>query len=132
MTRSAISPRLATSIFFNMPHPSLGAPPNPGSWYPPSPPRAPPSCPRGRYGGGGGDRHERGERHLDEIERYERQDALRQGSSEGQFCNHGEPCSPESVDDGKTCASPDEAGQQRPAAGGVGRGVGGKAGYCGG
>src|SRR3712207_6013377 len=40
--------------------------------------------------------------------------------------------SPEGVDDDKTCASPEDAGPQRPAAGGVGRGVGGEASYCGG
>src|SRR5215213_5434426 len=111
MTRSAISPRLATSTFLNMSHlPSLGAPRNPASWYPRSPPRALPSSPRGCYGRGGGARHERGERHLYEIKRYERQDALRQGGSEGQLRNHGEPGCPESVDDRKTRASPDEAG----------------------
>src|SRR5215212_4988078 len=133
MTRSAISPRLATSTFLNMSHlPSLGAPRNPASWYSRSPPRAPPSGPRGCYGRGGGARHERGEHHLYEIERYERQDSLRQGSGEGQLCNHGEPSRPESVDDSKTCTSTDEAGPQRPAAGGVGCGMGGEAGYCGG
>src|SRR5215208_5601732 len=132
MTRSAISLRLATSTFLNMPHSSLEAPRNPASWYPRLPPRAPPSGPRGCYGRGGGGRHECGDGHLYEVERHERQDALRQGSSEGKSCNQGEPGRPESVDDGKICASPEEAGPQCLAAGGIGRGVGGEAGYCGG
>src|SRR5918994_2109539 len=91
-----------------------------------------PSGPRGSYGRGGGARHECGERHLYEVERHERQDALRQGSSEGKSCNHGEPGGPESVDEGKTCASPEQARPQSPPAGRVPRSVGGESRYgCG-
>src|SRR5215207_2412710 len=132
MTRSAISPRLATSTFLNMPHSSLDAPRNPASWYPRLPPRAPPSGPRGCYGRGGGGRHECGDGHLYQVEEHEGSNTLRQGRGDGQARHQGKPGGAEGVDEGKTCASPEQARPQRPPAGGASRGVRGESRYgCG-
>src|SRR5688500_1885376 len=120
MTRRATSPRLATRTFFSIVS------------QPPSEPHAPLSDPRSGYGGGGGDGHERGERHLYQVEDNERRNTLRQGYSEGQPRHHSEPGGPEGVDHGEADASPEQANPQRPPAGIAPRCVGGESRYgCG-
>jgi hypothetical protein len=83
-------------------------------------------------GGGGGAGDEGRQRYLQEVEGYERRDARRYGLYRGKVGDHGQPRSPEHVDDGEACASPQEASEQGPKTGGRRDGVGGEAGHSGG
>jgi hypothetical protein len=92
-------------------------------------------CPSGaRRGDSGrrGDCDESGQSYLYEVEDHERQDTRREGFGGGEAGYHGKPGSAEGVDDREPSASPQEAGPQRPAAGGSRDGMCGEAGYrCG-
>ena len=77
-------------------------------------------CVRSSYGRGHGDRDERRQGHLDQVEGNEDQDALYQDHAEWQLRHHGKPAGPEGVDHGEARASPEEAGGDRPSPGGAG------------
>src|SRR5215210_1374964 len=113
MTRSAISPRLATRTLFNMPQPPSEPHLSRASSYLRGLSRALSSDAGWGYGGGCGDSHERCQGDLDQVERHEDQDALRHRNREGQVRHNREPDGAEGVDHGEPDAPPEEADGQR-------------------